>query len=221
MRVGESRPADSRQARGANVARSSPHAVKRRPFASMLTGSTAELRGSESGPACDGSRPLGALISVEKAWTSSIDPDFPLSIVASRRLRQVLVARFGMDAGAEAYQEAMAYAWEHRDRLSEMDNPVGYLYRVAQTAHRRQRRWARRVALPPVPEDRIPEVEPGLPDALARLSTRQRVAVLLVHAHGWTQVEAATVLDIDVSTLRNHLRRGLEQLRTSLGVDDA
>jgi RNA polymerase sigma factor (sigma-70 family) len=174
-----------------------------------------------TGPACDGFRGQGALISVERAWTSKLDPDFPLTISAARQLRQVLVARFGVDAGADAYQEAMANAWEHRDRLNEMANAVGYLYRVAQSANRRQRRSARRVVLPPVPEDRLPEIEPGLPDALARLSPRQRVAVLLVHAHGWTQVEAATVLDIDVSTLRNHLRRGLEQLRASLGVDDA
>jgi RNA polymerase sigma factor (sigma-70 family) len=63
-------------------------------------------------------------------------------------------------------------------------------------------------------------VEPGLPKAIAKLSPKQRVAVLLVHAHGWTHEEAATALEIDVSTLRNHLRRGLQKLRTTLGVDD-
>jgi DNA-directed RNA polymerase specialized sigma24 family protein len=72
-----------------------------------------------------------------------------------------------------------------------------------------------------VPPDRLPDVEPGLPAALAELSPQQRLAVLLVHAHGWTHDEAATVLEIDVSTLRNHLRRGLLKLRTTLGVDDA
>ncbi len=158
---------------------------------------------------------------MEKARDPLVDADFPLSVAASRQLRQVLVARFGTDTGGDAYQEAMAYAWEHRDRIEEMTNAVGYLYRVAQTANRRLRRRERPVVLPPIPEDRLPEIEPGLPSALASLSPRQRVAVLLVHAHDWTQVEAATVLGIDVSTLRNHLRRGLERLRTSLGVEDA
>ena len=66
----------------------------------------------------------------------------------------------------------------------------------------------------------MPDVEPGLPAAIAKLSPQQRLAVLLVHAHGWTHEEAAAALAIDVSTLRNHLRRGLLKLRTKLGVDD-
>jgi DNA-directed RNA polymerase specialized sigma24 family protein len=137
-----------------------------------------------------------------------------------RRLRQALVARFGWHLGTEAWQDAAAYAWEHRDRLAGMDNPVGYLFRVAQTSVRRQLRWARRVDLPAPPPDRLPDVEPGLPAALATLSPRQRVAVMLVHAHGWTHEEAAGVLGIDVSSLRNHLRRALDKLRHDLGVDE-
>jgi RNA polymerase sigma-70 factor (ECF subfamily) len=141
--------------------------------------------------------------------------------VWASRLRQALVARYGWEQGHEACQDALAYAWEHADRLRAMDNPVGYLYRVGQTSVRRQQRWSRHVDLPPVIPSALPDVEPGLPAALAALSDRQRLAVLLVHAHGWTHEEAATVLGIDVSTLRNHLQRGLRRLRTTLGVDDA
>lgn len=136
-----------------------------------------------------------------------------------RRLRQVLVARFGWHAGTEARQDASLYAWEHRDRIAGMANPVGYLFRVAQTSVRRQLRWQRRVDLPTPPPGRLPDVEPGLAKALASLTARQRVAVMLVHAHGWTHDEAAEVLGIDVSSLRNHLRRGLAHLRRDLGVD--
>jgi RNA polymerase sigma-70 factor (ECF subfamily) len=136
------------------------------------------------------------------------------------RLRQVLVARYGGELGAEAWHDAIAWAWQHRDRLADMTNPVGYLYRVAQTSVRKQRRWARRVDLPAVDPARLPDVEPALPAALASLSARQRTVVLLVHAHGWTQQEAADVLGMDVSTLRNHLRRGMDRLRQQLGVDD-
>ena len=139
----------------------------------------------------------------------------------SRRLRQVLVARYGVDLGVEAWHDAVAYAWAHRDRLAGMTNPVGYLYRVAQTSVRRHRRWSRPIDLPPVSPERLPEVEPGLAAALAGLSDRQRTAVLLVHAHGWSQQEAADVLGLDVSTLRNHLRRGMDRLRRTLGADDA
>jgi RNA polymerase sigma-70 factor (ECF subfamily) len=148
-------------------------------------------------------------------------PTAGLPEIWETRLRQALVGRYGWEQGHEACQDAMAYAWEHADRLRAMDNPVGYLYRVGQTSVRRQRRWSRHVALPPVVPSVLPDVEPGLPAAIGALSPRQRLAVLLVHAHGWTHEEAATVLGIDVSTLRNHLQRGLSRLRSILGVDDA
>ncbi len=42
------------------------------------------------------------------------------------------------------------------------------------------------------------------------------MAVLLVHAHGWSYAEVADVLDIRVSAVRNHVHRGLTKLRTHL-----
>lgn len=47
------------------------------------------------------------------------------------KLRHALTASFGVDHGREALAEAFAYAWEHWDHIQGMDNPVGYLYRVA------------------------------------------------------------------------------------------
>jgi len=41
------------------------------------------------------------------------------------RLHRALVARFGWEDGREAAAEALAFAWEHRLELAEMDNPVG------------------------------------------------------------------------------------------------
>src|SRR4051794_10265607 len=98
-------------------------------------------------------------------------------------------------------------------------NPMGYLYRVAQTSVRRERRASRRVGLPSIDEHRLPDVEPRLPSALGALSERQRVAVMLVDAHGWTLDNAAHAMGITVSSLRNHLQRGLARLRSELGVD--
>jgi DNA-directed RNA polymerase specialized sigma24 family protein len=45
------------------------------------------------------------------------------------------------------------------------------------------------------------------------------VAVVLVHGFGYPLAEAAGVLDCSVSTLRNHLDRGLTHFRHDL--DDA
>ena len=134
---------------------------------------------------------------------------------AEPRLRRALVAALGQQLGVEATSIALAYGWEHCDRLSSMDNPAGYLYRVGRTRAVRQRRQPQFL---PVPAEMAHEVEPGLPDALRTLSERQRAAVMMVHADGWTRQEAAEALDITVSGLDTHLARGLERLRVALGV---
>ncbi|MCP3856296.1 MAG: RNA polymerase sigma factor [Actinomycetia bacterium] len=64
-----------------------------------------------------------------------------------------------------------------------------------------------------------PWAEPQLEPALDLLSENQRVAVVLRHSFEWTYDEIAELLDISVSTVRNHLNRGLEKLRQSLEVD--
>lgn len=64
------------------------------------------------------------------------------------RLRRVMAARHGTDVGADAANSALAWAWEHWERVSPMDNPAGYLYRVAQTHARRDRERGRRVSFP-------------------------------------------------------------------------
>jgi RNA polymerase sigma factor (sigma-70 family) len=53
---------------------------------------------------------------------------------------------------------------------------------------------------------------------LAGLSEKQRTAVWLVHGFEWTLEETASLLDVSISTVRNHLARGEKKLRKSLGV---
>jgi RNA polymerase sigma factor (sigma-70 family) len=57
--------------------------------------------------------------------------------------------------------------------------------------------------------------------AMRGLSEQQRTAVLLVHGFQWSQTEVADLLDINPSTVREHLRRGLDRLRSELEVFDA
>jgi hypothetical protein len=135
-------------------------------------------------------------------------------------LRQALVATYGPVDGREATVEALSWAWENWDRLSDVQNKVGYLYRVGQTA-------TRRFAATAVPHGPLgdlgatmPDVEPGLIPALEMLSVQQRCIVLLVHAHGWSQAEVARTLDINPSTVREHLARGLSRLRDALENQD-
>ena len=130
------------------------------------------------------------------------------------RLRRALVAALGVDRGADALAESLAYAWEHRERVCAMDHPVPYLYRVGQS--RTRRRKTRVVYV--VPEHGEPWVEPALPGALAALPERQRVTVVLIHGFGWQLREVAELLGIRVTTVQNHLERGLARLRNQLEV---
>lgn len=136
------------------------------------------------------------------------------------RLRRMLVARFGVDVGDEVFADALAWGWEHWGELSAMGNPLGYLYRVAQSSARRHWRWQRQPGFPPERGYSVADPEPGLPEALVRLPPAHRVAVLLVHAHGWTYAEAAEALGIPLSTVRNHVHRGMRKLRRLLGAHD-
>lgn len=137
-------------------------------------------------------------------------------------LRRALVAAYGADTGREAAAEALAWAWEHLDRVQRMDNPGGYLWRVGQTAVRRGHRWSGRRADAPIPEqaheDALP-ADPTLDAALAALSDRQRAAVLLVHGWGYPLVDAAAAMGCSTSTLRNHLARGTTRLQAELRED--
>jgi len=137
---------------------------------------------------------------------------------AQRRLRRALPAAVGLQATPDAIGDALAWAWEHRDRVVAFDNPYGYLYRVAVNAGRRQQRLP---DLPPVDTARLPEVEPGLVPALATLSPMQRQAVWLVHACDWTYGEAAEALDISASAVGTHLTRGMDRLRAAIIGEEA
>lgn len=130
------------------------------------------------------------------------------------KLRRALVARYGAEVGREAAADAMAYAWEHWDRLGTMENPAGYLYRVGQS---KSRSWfRRRPVFPAVADAGMPWIEPGLPAALQSLSPRQREAVVLTHGFDYSLAEVAEMTGLSKSTVQNHVERGLAKLRARL-----
>jgi DNA-directed RNA polymerase specialized sigma24 family protein len=130
-------------------------------------------------------------------------------------LRRALTARYGIEVGAEVAADVLAYAWEQWTRVSAMANPVGYLFRVGQSAARRYRRRA--VALPLRPAPGEPDFDPRLPRLLEDLPERQRVAVVLVCVYDWSYPRCAEVLGVSESTVRTHVQRGLDALRRELG----
>ncbi len=154
------------------------------------------------------------------AREQAIRPSREFVAGARARLLPALAAFCGMDRAEDAVGEALAYAWENWSDLAGMQNPVGYLYRVGQTAARRSASRDVLTAFPPVSEvqpDRY--VDPDLPAALAGLTEQQRTATFLHVGVGWTLAETAELMDISVSSVRNHVRRGLASLRRTMDVD--
>ena len=144
-------------------------------------------------------------------------PDFEAFVKAAEpRLSRALAAAYGFEDGQDATAEALAYAFEHWERLQHIANLPGYLFRVGQTRVRRRRQ----PVLFAVPDTSDHSFEPGLPAALAGLTQRQRVAVVLVHGYGYTLREVAELTGIRQTTVQNHLNRGLRRLRSTLGVTD-
>lgn len=137
-------------------------------------------------------------------WYRNVEP----------RLRTALAAAFGPERGLEATAEALAWAWEHQDRLPALEAPVAFLFRVGQSRTRLRRKrvihgrsdWSE------------PWFEPALGRGLAALTESQRVAVVLIHGYGWKFSEVAELLGIKITTVQNHLDRGLAGLRSALEV---
>lgn len=134
---------------------------------------------------------------------------------AEPKLRRALVATWGPELGRDATVDALVYGWRHWAKVRVMTNPVGYLYVVGRNSVRPARPLRSQPASCP---DGDPWVEPGLERALGGLTEPQRVAVILHHCFEWTYQEIADLLGIKVSSVRNHLERGINKLRVTLGV---
>jgi DNA-directed RNA polymerase specialized sigma24 family protein len=137
---------------------------------------------------------------------------------AEPRLRHALTASFGPQVGKEAAAEALSLAWERWDQIKVKDNPTGYVYGIGRNKARRMSR-VRKVDFGEVPIGQLPEVEPGLPAAMADLPDRQRTVLMLLHGYQWTMSEVAALLGTTKSTIQKHAERGLARLRNTLGVE--
>jgi RNA polymerase sigma factor (sigma-70 family) len=145
----------------------------------------------------------------ERAFTRFVKETEP-------RLSYALAAAYGPEIGAEVTADALEWAWDHWEKVTVMENPVGYLYRVAQS----KARWYHRprVLFPDVPPVEAPDLSPELPTALEGLSRHQRVAVVMIHGLDYSEREVADLLGISRWSVRTHADRGMRRLRSALGV---
>jgi len=124
-------------------------------------------------------------------------------------------------------QDAFMKLWERWGRIDEIDDPTGYLFRVALNGFRMRRRRAAmavRRHVPVVePRDGFVEAEmrTDVRSLLMELTPRQRAALLLVDLLGYSSEQAGRILRVRSSTVRNLASQGRRALKSAEGARDA
>ena len=136
------------------------------------------------------------------------------------RLYRALYFITGSSTDAEELmQDAFLKLWERWDRIHAIDDPVGYLFRVAMNGFRMRARRARVAArrvvhLEPArdPFDDI-ELRDDVRRMLLGLPPRQRAALVLTEIFGYSSEQAARILGIRPTTVRVLASQGRATLR--------
>ena len=127
----------------------------------------------------------------------------------SERLFRVLCVVTGSSSQAEDIgQEAFTKVFERWEQVAAMDNPIGYLHRTAMNLFRSDYRRAARalkrvVTFRGEADDVFASVEDRdeAAHAMAALTTRQRAALVLTEALGYSGEETGELLGIKASTV--------------------
>jgi DNA-directed RNA polymerase specialized sigma24 family protein len=169
---------------------------------------------------------------------------FDAFVLRSRSdLFRALAAHFHHEVATEVLADAYAYAWVHWDTLAGIENPTGYIYRVAERLGMRAEVHNRRFSATEQLGEQLGEhndqgarisgtcsaargdprwleayeSDSSVIELLRVLPSRQRACVLLIHAYGWTYKDAARTLDLPITTVTNEATRGMMRLRNSGG----
>ena len=126
----------------------------------------------------------------------------------------------------ELTQDAFLRLWERWDDIDQIEDPTGYLFRVALNGFRMRRRRAavavRKLMPVAEPSDAFVEAEmrADVRQLLLEVTPRQRAALLLVDLLGYSSEQAARILRVRPSTVRALATQGRRALRAE-GARDA
>ena len=124
----------------------------------------------------------------------------------------------------DVMQVAFMKVFERWDRVAAMENPDGFLYRVAMNEFRSRYRRAKRAirrAITSAPSDEA--FEEAIEDrdvvirALRELVPRQRAAIVLTALLEYSSEEAGELLGIDAATVRTLGSRARASMRKRVG----
>jgi RNA polymerase sigma-70 factor, ECF subfamily len=122
----------------------------------------------------------------------------------------------------EITQDAFLKLWERWDRVSILEDPVGFLFRTAMNVFRnrvRRTALAARKAIRFIERaDDLAAVEDRdeMVRAMRRLTPHQRAALVLTGYLGWSSEEAAKVLGVRASTVRALATKGRATARATV-----
>lgn len=138
-------------------------------------------------------------------------------------LRRALTLSVGdAQLASEAVDEAFTRAYARWSRVSKLDDPTAWLYRVAMNW---ATSWLRKRRLRPIlPADELDTasydvVEDGVVrEAIAALPVSQRSVVVLRFYLDWDIARIASALDVPTGTVKSRLHRALVRLHTDQEV---
>jgi RNA polymerase sigma factor (sigma-70 family) len=126
----------------------------------------------------------------------------------------------------EIMQDAFLSLFERWERVRDMDDPTGYLYRTALNAFRKRTRRAalavrRAIRLAPH-EDAFAQADErdAVSRALAGLSPRQRAAIVVTELLGFDSQTAGGLLGVKPVTVRALASQGRTALRKAMEATD-
>ena len=132
--------------------------------------------------------------------------------------RALTIALGNRDLAQEATDEGFVRAYQHWRKISNYDNPAGWVYRVSLNwARSRLRKTKREVVTDEVRDAAMTwGTDPDLADALQRLPLEFRSVVVLRYLQQWSTAEVAEALDLPSGTVKSRLSRALDQLKSML-----
>ena len=126
----------------------------------------------------------------------------------------------------ELAQDAFLKVWERWERVADMEEPIGYLYRTAKNLFRKRYRRAvlalRKTVSEELRKDEFSTVEDRsiVARALVELTSRQRAALVLTELIGFSSEEAGNMLGVSAGKVRALASRGRAAMKEHLEADD-